>query len=222
MLKLVKDNSGVISISGDYKYSSWKRTTIEVSGEIFHNDKLVESTANFDTEAQAEWNGEPEFINIEIKPLGLTYMAKRYKNFYDSIYSKTCKFIPSENYRVAIYQTLFSNGFLDSRIINLCAGKKEISYRTLIYSIFENNSNKIDLTLFGYGFNNTVSITISMSDFMLIEDKKNKIFDAELYQKVFKEYLNIDIFTSNELEFATALMNFKIKNKPKRKKQWTN
>lgn len=222
MIKLVKDNSGVISISGIYKYHYWERKTVTVNNEVYSNDTLVEKTADFDTEEQSKWNNEDAFINIEIEPLQLSYKLKRYKNFYDSIYSKTCKFIPSENDRVAIYQTLFSNGFFDSRIIDLCAGKKEISYRTLVHDIFENNSNEISLTLFGYGFNNTVSIIISMSDFMQIKNKKDTIFDAELYQRVFMKYLNIDIFTSSELEIATALMNYKIKNKSKRKLTWTN
>lgn len=183
-LDMIKEN-GIISFIGYIEYTERQFKTINIDGEIYHNEKYIKVKKNVD-ELDKLFFRDIEFklpiLNIDLK-------FKDFLGFYNKSLSQKIYNI-STNTDVNLILTAFRKKLLDKRIKHIGKRKQDTFFdydcpyfkntkaeREFVDDII--NNRKIDIPFFWYGFNNVVYFSISLNDLIKIkyEDMPKNLLD---------------------------------------------
>ena len=181
---MIKQN-GIISFIGDIEYTERQFKTINIDGEIYHNEKHIKVKKNVN-ELDSKY-----FVDIEFKLpiLNIDLKFKDFIGFYNKSLSQKIYNI-STNTDVNLILTAFRKKLLDKRIKHI-GTRKQDTFFDYEYPRFKNtkaeiefvddiiNNRKIDIPFFWYGFNNVVYFSISLNDLIKInyEDMPKNLLD---------------------------------------------
>ena len=183
-LDMIKQN-GIISFIGDIEYTERQFKTIDIDGEIYHNEKYIKVKKNvndLDSVYFADIEFKLPILNIDLK-------FKDFFGFYNQSLSHKIYNL-STNTDVNLILTAFRKKLLDKRIKHIGTRKQDTFFeynyphfkntkreREFVEEIIENK--KIDIPFFWYGFNNVVYFSISLNDLIKInyDDMPKNLLD---------------------------------------------
>jgi len=204
-MELIKLKENTFGFKGSFTYWQTKHKTIEIDGLEYKNIQRYDVETTVDSyKKDKPYN----LCEIDFDFSTINYNIKIEDNNCRSFAKKMPYINYSKNDIVNLIIYAFNSGVLDNRILDIDCGKKDLykpyRYKEQWNSILKNSS--VWITLFGYGFNNTVSYKVSLKtlfdcDYNIIPEDVKSIFI----------YNGIDLKSKNKLKQVTNLINQKIR-----------